>query len=89
MILSISEWWPTLDALEKVYWIIAIPFSVIFILQTIMTLFMGDVTDVDSGGDVDATELGQAMIDSWRYAKQLTDAHEDELMLKQKIRTKM
>jgi len=63
MILSISEWWPTLGALEKVYWIIAIPFSVIFILQTIMTLFMGDVTDVDSGGDVDASIDGDHGLD--------------------------
>jgi hypothetical protein len=63
MILSISEWWPTLDALEKVYWIIAIPFSVLFILQTIMTLFMGDVSDVDSGGDVDASVEGDHGID--------------------------
>ncbi len=55
MILSISEWWPSLGALEKVYWIIAIPFSVIFILQTIMTFFMGDMSDVDSSGDVDAS----------------------------------
>jgi len=58
MILSISEWWPTLGALEKVYWIIAVPFSVIFILQTIMTFFIGDVHDVDAGGDVDASIEG-------------------------------
>jgi len=63
MILSISDWWPTLGALEKVYWIVAIPFSVIFILQTIMTLFMGDVSDVDSGGDVDASIDGDTGID--------------------------
>jgi len=58
MILSISEWWPTLGALEKVYWIIAVPFSVIFILQTIMTFFVGDIDDVDAGGDVDASIEG-------------------------------
>jgi membrane protein implicated in regulation of membrane protease activity len=55
MILSISEWWPGLDALEKVYWIIAIPFSVLFLLQTIMTFFMGDISDADASGDVDAS----------------------------------
>ena len=63
MILSISEWWPNLGALEKVYWIIAIPFSVIFILQTIMTLFMGDITDADAGGDVDGSIEGDQGID--------------------------
>ena len=63
MILSISDWWPALGALEKVYWIVAIPFSVIFILQTIMTLFMGDISDVDSGGDVDASIEGDHGID--------------------------
>jgi len=63
MILSIADWWPGLGALEKVYWMIAIPFSVIFILQTIMTFFIGDVHDVDSGGDVDASIDGDHGID--------------------------
>jgi len=53
MLLSISTWWPTLSALEQVYWIIAIPFSVIFVIQTILSFFTGDIDHVEAGGDVD------------------------------------
>jgi membrane protein implicated in regulation of membrane protease activity len=53
MISSISTWWPSLSALEQVYWIIAIPFSLIFVVQTIMTFFIGDIDHVEAGGDVD------------------------------------
>ena len=63
MILSISEWWPTLGALEKVYWIIAIPFSFRRWFSGKMTILMGDVSDVDSGGDVDASIDGDHGID--------------------------
>lgn len=53
-------WWELLTTIEKIYWIIAIPFSIIFIFQMIMTFFGGDVddasdlsghTDVDIDGD--------------------------------------
>jgi len=54
MILTISTWWPTLSPLEQVYWFIAIPFSLVFLAQLVMTFFVGDIDHVEAGGDVDA-----------------------------------
>jgi hypothetical protein len=49
-------WWTSLDLYLKIMWGIAIPFSVIFIIQMIMTFIgMGDNSDVsgDAGADAD------------------------------------
>ncbi len=47
-----ETWWETLDAFEKIFWYIAIPFSVILIIQFILT-FMGiGGASSDVGGDV-------------------------------------
>lgn len=62
MLLSISTWWPSLSALEQVYWIIAIPFSLVFLVQLVMTFFVGDIDHVEAGADVDATVEGDAGI---------------------------
>ncbi|OFX62215.1 MAG: hypothetical protein A2046_00900 [Bacteroidetes bacterium GWA2_30_7] len=60
MFSNFSEWWAVLTIIEKIYWIIAIPFSIIFIFQLLMTFIGGDVddgvemsghTDIDVGGD--------------------------------------
>jgi membrane protein implicated in regulation of membrane protease activity len=51
MLLDISQWWAGIDsAVEKIYWIIAFPVTLIFIIQTVMT-FIG--SDVDADGDMD------------------------------------
>ncbi|MDL2262759.1 serine protease [Bacteroidales bacterium OttesenSCG-928-I21] len=54
MILSINTWWSSLTVLEQIYWIIAIPFSVIFLIQLIMTIVggFGDA-ELDNNGDAD------------------------------------
>lgn len=39
---NFSAWWDGLFAMQKVYWMIAIPFSIIFILQLIISFFSGD-----------------------------------------------
>lgn len=59
MIESISTWWEPLSTIEKIYWAIAIPFSVIFILQTILTFIGGEL-----GGDVDIDMDTDAEIDA-------------------------
>ena len=62
MLASISTWWPSLSALEQVFWIIAIPFTFIFIVQTILTFFVGDIDHIEAGGDVDMDIDGDAGI---------------------------
>lgn len=44
------QWWNSIPAFEKVFWYFAIPFSVIFIIQLILT-FMGMNDDTDVGDD--------------------------------------
>ncbi len=62
-ILSINSWWEGLSTLSKVYWMIAIPASVIFLIQIVMT-FVGADSDghMDATGDADASVDGDAGI---------------------------
>ncbi|HPE57036.1 MAG TPA: hypothetical protein P5514_07275 [Bacteroidales bacterium] len=54
-----NEWWEALTAFEKIFWYIAIPFSLILIIQLIMTFVgMGDGdTDVGVGSDLGDMDL--------------------------------
>jgi hypothetical protein len=48
-------WWASLDLYLKIMWGIAIPISIIFIIQMIMTFFgMGDHGDISGDADIDA-----------------------------------
>lgn len=53
-----QSWWDILTAFERVMWLIALPFSVIFLIQMILTFigFGGGSTDpgVDLSGDIHA-----------------------------------
>ncbi len=42
---NFSEWWEGLSLALKVYWCIAIPFTIFFVLQLILTFFGGDLDD--------------------------------------------
>lgn len=55
MILSITESWQSLELIEKIYWCIAIPFSVLFLIQIILTFFGGDIDDIEADGDSDVS----------------------------------
>ncbi|HAF28439.1 MAG TPA: hypothetical protein DCG75_05260 [Bacteroidales bacterium] len=55
MLLTISESWQSLMLIEKIYWCIAIPFSVLFIIQIFLTFFGGDVDDIEAEGDSDVS----------------------------------
>ncbi|NOQ23847.1 MAG: hypothetical protein GQ564_00660 [Bacteroidales bacterium] len=63
MLLTITESWQSLVLIEKIYWCIAIPFSVLFFLQIILTFFGGDVDDMAADGDSDVSINGDAGID--------------------------
>ncbi|WP_139904881.1 NfeD family protein [Clostridium thermarum] len=56
-----NEWWNSLSSLLKFLWFLAIPSSVLFILQTILTIIgIGEINDVDvdtdSNLDLDCTD---------------------------------
>ncbi len=55
MILSISDAWQTMCLLEKVYWCFAIPFSLLFVIQLVLTFFGGDIDATEAEGDVDGS----------------------------------
>jgi len=47
-----NDWLNAMSLLERIFWLIAIPSSVLFGIQLMMTFFFGDIDD--SGGDIDA-----------------------------------
>jgi len=63
MLLSISESWQAMALIEKVYWCFAVPFSLIFVIQIILTFFGGDIDGVEADGDADAAVDGDTGID--------------------------
>jgi membrane protein implicated in regulation of membrane protease activity len=52
MFSDFPAWWSALELLEKIYWGVAIPFTLFFSLQLILTFFGGDVPE-DGGADFD------------------------------------
>jgi membrane protein implicated in regulation of membrane protease activity len=44
-----------MELAEKIYWCIAIPFSIVFIIQLVLTFIGGDFDDAGSTGDADAS----------------------------------
>ncbi|MBN1340869.1 MAG: hypothetical protein JXA03_16190 [Bacteroidales bacterium] len=53
-----SEWWASLDSFEVVFWYIAIPFSVILIIQMVLTFAGMGGSDSDiGGGETDVSGL--------------------------------
>lgn len=59
---NFSEWWNALSGLQQIYWAIAIPFSIIFIIMLILTFIGGDAdthVDMDVDTEIDSdTGLG-------------------------------
>ena len=56
-ILSFGSWWEGLPTITRIYWLIAISASLIFLIQTVMT-FIGadsDTGHLDAFGDADAS----------------------------------
>jgi hypothetical protein len=57
MLLDISAFWQSLSVVQKVYWIIAIPASTMFIIQLALT-FIGFDHDADVSGHADMSVDG-------------------------------
>ncbi len=55
--MDLSAWWEALSALETFYWIVALPSTLIFLIQLVMLLVGGDHDaddiDIDHDGDFD------------------------------------
>ncbi len=51
--MTISVAWDSMVLLEKIYWCFAIPFSLLFVIQLILTFFGGDMDAVEVDGDAD------------------------------------
>lgn len=49
---NFSDWWDSLSTIKQVYWGLAIPFTLIFLIQTVMT-FIGGELDHDGSADFD------------------------------------
>lgn len=55
MLLDISSWWSDLNQMEQIYWLFAIPSSIVFLFILLTTFIGGDVeTDMDAELDIDA-----------------------------------
>ncbi len=56
-LLSITEWWNSLSTLATIFWIVAIPTSLIFVIQLVMTIIGADAghDGVDAIGDADTS----------------------------------
>jgi membrane protein implicated in regulation of membrane protease activity len=63
MMANFSLWWDAMNITEKIYWCIAIPFSVLFVIQLVTTFFLGDVDGMDAGGNADLSMDSDAGID--------------------------
>jgi hypothetical protein len=63
MILQISDWWNGMEMVEKIYWSISIPFTILFLIQIVLTFIGGDFDDVSAEGDADLAVEGDAGID--------------------------
>ena len=50
-----SSWWDSLTVLLKIYWAIAVPFTIFFLLQMVMSFVAGgDHPDADVDHDIDS-----------------------------------
>ena len=49
----LETWWQGMLVAEKVYWIIAIPFTVIFLIMLVMTMIGGDFDSASADMDLD------------------------------------
>lgn len=53
MLLNISSWWESMDTILKIFWCIAVPFSLLFLIQVVMTFFGGDFDAGEADGNAD------------------------------------
>lgn len=52
---SFETWWGAMEKVEKIYWLIAVPFTAVFIFQLILTFVGGDTDHISTGADHDVS----------------------------------
>lgn len=58
ILLDISSWWQTLLSFEKVLWVITLLFSLLFLIQIVLTFVGGDTDMADGDADMSVMEDG-------------------------------
>lgn len=54
MKLNINSWWLELSTIQQIFWMISIPFTLIFLIQLILTIVgIGTDSDLGNAGDAD------------------------------------
>lgn len=61
--MDLSQWWEALTIIEKIHWVIAVPSTLIFVIQLIMLFVGGDADDFDTDVDIDSADGHGAGID--------------------------
>ncbi len=56
--MDITSWWDALSSMQKIHWIIAVPSTLIFIIQLIISLTTGADSDLEVSGDHDGDFSG-------------------------------
>lgn len=52
---SFESWWGAMQNAEKFYWLIAVPFTVVFFVQLILTFIGGDIEHIADSADHDVS----------------------------------
>lgn len=63
MVFLASAWWTEMATFEKINWLIALPFSALFIIQIVLTFLGGDLGDTSADGDSDLSIESDTGID--------------------------
>ncbi len=61
MLETLQTWWSLHSGVEKFYWVIAIPFTLLFLIQLVMTFLGGDADSLELGDN--ASDLGADITD--------------------------
>lgn len=55
MICLTESWWTAMQTPEKIYWLIALPFTAVFLFQLVLTFIAGDIDHADISTDHDVS----------------------------------
>jgi membrane protein implicated in regulation of membrane protease activity len=53
MTFELSAWWEALTLIQKIFWVIAGPSTLLLIIQLILTFVGGEIDDIDIDSDID------------------------------------